>query len=92
MANSNKKKTTDEKVEDTKPDVSTKTPKVETNTPTKDVKPKEDKPKEDTYTVKKGDKIADVANAHSVSVGWIKYVNGLTSNTLKVGRILCFTL
>lgn len=44
-----------------------------------------------TYTVAPGDDIATVATSLGVSVGWLKHLNGMTSNRLKVGRVLKVT-
>lgn len=49
-------------------------------------------PERDSYIVQPGDDIATVSTAHNVSVGWVKYVNNLSSNRLKPGKTLYFSL
>ncbi|WP_424349256.1 bacterial Ig-like domain-containing protein [Latilactobacillus sp. 5-91] len=49
-------------------------------------------PERDSYIVQHGDNIATVSTAHNVSVGWVKYVNNLSSNRLKPGKTLYFSL
>ncbi|ASN59830.1 hypothetical protein CG419_03960 [Latilactobacillus curvatus] len=49
-------------------------------------------PIRDSYKVQAGDDIATIATTHNVSVGWVKYVNNLSSNRLKVGKVLYFDL
>ncbi|KRO15895.1 LysM peptidoglycan-binding domain-containing protein [Lacticaseibacillus saniviri] len=49
-------------------------------------------PDDGGYIVQQGDDIATVATVHRVSVGWVKFVNNLGSNVLKVGRTIYFEL
>jgi LysM repeat protein len=44
--------------------------------------------KQRAYTVQPGDDIATVATANGISVGLLKEVNNLKTNSLKVGQTL----
>ena len=48
----------------------------------------EEVPKENTYTVKKGDSLYQIAKQYSTTVDDLKKINNLTSNNLSIGQIL----
>lgn len=45
-------------------------------------------PSNDTYTVKEGETLADIATAHLMSLNKLKKLNRLTVNVLPAGRVI----
>ena len=41
-----------------------------------------------TYTVKKGDTLVGIANKYKTTAAKIRALNGMKSNTLKIGQVL----